>query len=147
MPAKRECLDYALNYIYRYQKSKKELIIQLRKKWYVESEIEKTIKYLEKKWYVNDEKFIKDYIDYHIIRNWKPIITIKNKLYEKWLDTYLTKKIIEENFEEINKWIEKKLKEEIEKMKKKDINPMDIIQKLTRKWYTMNQVRYVINHK
>lgn len=147
MPAKRECLDYALNYIYRYQKSKKELIIQLRKKWYVESEIEKTIKYLEKKWYVNDEKFIKDYIDYHIIRNWKPIIIIKNKLYEKWLDTYLTKKIIEENFEEINKWIEKRIKEEIEKMKKKDINPMDIIQKLTRKWYTLNQVKYVINNK
>lgn len=147
MPAKRECLDYALNYIYRYQKSKKELIIQLRKKWYVESEIEKTIKYLEEKWYVNDKKFIEDYIDYHIIRNWKPIIIIKNKLYEKWLDTYLTKKIIEENFEEINKWIEKRIKEEIEKMKKKDMNPMDIIQKLTRKWYTINQVKYVINNK
>jgi len=49
VPAKTDVIDYALRYIFRYPKTKKELIIQLRKKKYTESEIEKALRYLKKK--------------------------------------------------------------------------------------------------
>ena len=147
MPAKTDVIEYALRYIHRYQKTERELIIQLRKKKYTESEIKKAIAYLKDRWYVNDRKFTKEYIEYHLISRWKPIIYVKNKLYEKWIDFRLTKQIIEEKFDEINQWIQLQITKEIENYKNKWLNPLDIIQKITRKWYTMSQVKYVINNK
>jgi len=145
VPAKTDVIDYALRYIYRYPKTEKELIIQLRKKWYVENEIEKAISFLKKKKYLNDKNFTKDYVDYHLIRRWKPIIYVKSKLYEKWVDKEIIQQVIESKFDEINKWIEKKIKKEIQAYKDKWLDGIQIIQRLTRKWYTMNQVKYVIN--
>jgi SOS response regulatory protein OraA/RecX len=49
VPAKTDVIEYALKYIYRYQKTEKELIIQLRKKKYTETEIQKAIKYLKER--------------------------------------------------------------------------------------------------
>lgn len=147
MPAKTDVIEYALRYIYRYQKTERELIIQLRKKKYTETEIEKAILYLKERSYLNDKKFTKEYIEYHLVNRWKPIIYVKNKLYEKWIDFRLTKQIIEENFDNINKWIEKQINKEINNYKNKWLNPLDIIQKITRKWYTLSQVKYVINNR
>lgn len=146
MPAKTDVIDYALRYIYRYPKTEKEFIIQLRKKWYVESEIEKAISFLKKKKYLNDKNFTKDYIDYHLIRRWKPIIYVKSKLYEKGVDKDIIQQVIESKFDEINKWIEKKIKKEIQAYKDKWLDGIQIIQRLSRKWYTINQVKYVINN-
>jgi len=146
VPSKTEVIDYALRYIYKYQKTEKELVIQLRKKKYSENEIKKAIVYLKDRWYLDDRKFVIEYINYHLVRRWKPIIYVKNKLYEKWVDFRLTKQIIEEKFDEINKWIEKQIVKEIQNYKNKWINPLDIIQKITRKWYTLAQVKYVINN-
>ena len=146
MPAKTEVIDYALRYIYRYPKTEKELILQLRKKWYKESEIEKTIIFLKKKKYLNDKNFVKDYVDYHLVRRWKPIIYVKSKLYEKWVDSNIIKEVISDKFDEINKWIEKQIKKEIEAYKAKWLDGIDIIQRLNRKGYTINQVKYVINN-
>jgi len=146
VPAKTEVIDYALRYIYRYPKTEKELILQLRKKWYKESEIEKTIIFLKKKKYLNDKNFVKDYVDYHLVRRWKPIIYVKSKLYEKWVDSNIIKEVISDKFDEINKWIEKQIKKEIEAYKAKWLDGIDIIQRLNRKGYTINQVKYVINN-
>ena len=146
MPAKTEVIDYALRYIYRYPKTEKELIIQLRKKWYKESEIEKAISFLKKKKYLNDKNFVKDYVDYHLVRRWKPIIYVKSKLFEKWVDSNIVKEVISDKFDEINKWIEKQIKKEIEAYKAKWLDGIDIIQRLNRKGYTINQVKYVINN-
>jgi len=146
VPAKTEVIDYALRYIYRYPKTEKELIIQLRKKWYKESEIEKAISFLKKKKYLNDKNFVKDYVDYHLVRRWKPIIYVKSKLFEKWVDSNIVKEVISDKFDEINKWIEKQIKKEIEAYKAKWLDGIDIIQRLNRKGYTINQVKYVINN-
>ena len=146
MPAKTDVVDYALRYIYRYPKTEKELILQLRKKWYTESEIEKTILYLKKKKYLNDKNFVKDYVDYHLVRRWKPIIYVKNKLFEKWVDSNIVKEVISDKFDEINKWIEKQLKKEIETYKAKWLDGIDIIQRLNRKGYTLNQIKHIINN-
>jgi len=146
MPAKTDVIDYALRYIYRYPKTEKELIIQLRKKWYKESEIEKAISFLKRKKYLNDKNFVKDYVDYHLVRRWKPIIYVKSKLYEKGVDSKIVKEIIEKKFDEINKWIEKQIKKEIEAYKSKWLDGLEIIQRLNRKWYTLAQIKHVINN-
>ena len=145
MPAKTDVIDYALRYIFRYPKTEKELIIQLRKKWYTESEIERAIRYLKSKKYLNDKQFAKDYVDFHVVRRWKSIIWVKQKLYEKWVDKDIIKEIIEKKMDDINKWIEKKIRKEIQNYKQKGIDGLGIIEKLTRKWYTYKQIKKVVD--
>jgi len=145
MPAKTDVIDYALRYIFRYPKTKKELIIQLRKKWYTESEIEKAVRYLKSKKYLNDRQFTKDYIDFHVIRRWKPIIWVKQKLYEKWVDKDIVNDVLNKKIDEINKGIEKKIKKEIQLYKEKGLDWLEILEKLTRKWYTYKQIKKVVD--
>ena len=145
MPAKTDVIDYALRYIFRYPKTKKELIIQLRKKKYTESEIEKALRYLKKKWYLNDKQFAKDYVDFHCVRRGKPIIWAKQKLYEKWVEKEIINEVIEKKIDEINKWIGKKIKKEIQQYKEKWLDGLQILEKLTRKWYTYNQIIKVVD--
>lgn len=142
---KKPILDYALNYIFKYQKTEKELITQLRKKWYNEKDISKTLDYLKEKKYVNDLNYIKDYTDYHLARRWRPISYVKSRLIQKWLKSKDISEVISENIDEINNAIWDQLKKEIEKYKERQINPIDIIQKLNRKWYTLNQIRKVLD--
>jgi len=145
VPAKTDVIDYALRYIFRYPKTKKELIIQLRKKHYTETEIEKALKYLKRKGYLNDKQFAKDYIDYHCVRRGKPIIWVKNKLYEKGVDKDIIQEVIEKKIDDINKWIWKQIKKEIQQYKDKWLDGLQILEKLTRKGYTYNQIKKVID--
>jgi len=147
MPQKTHVIDYALRYIFRYPKTKKELIIQLRKKWYPEKAIQKALDYLKKKGYLNDKQFTKDYIDFHCIRRWKPIVWVKQKLFEKWVDKEIVEEIIKKKYEDIEKWIEKKIKKEIQAYKNKWLDWLEILEKLTRKWYTYKQIKNVVNNK
>jgi len=146
MPVKTDVRDYALKYIFRYPKTKKELTIQLRKKWYTESEIEKALWYLKRKGYLNDRQFTKDYVDYHWARRGKPIIWIKSKLFEKWVDKEIIQEIIDKKFEDISKWIWKRIEKEIAQYKDRWLDWLEILEKLTRKWYTYNQIKKVLNN-
>lgn len=141
---KKDVIDYALNYIFKYPKTEKELLIQLRKKGYSEYNIKKAIDYLKEKNYLNDKEFIKSYIDLHVIRKWKPISYVKSRLAKKWVNMYYVKEIIWEYIDDINEWIWKKIKKDIEKYKEKNLNQLDILQKLIRKWYTLNQIKKVL---
>jgi len=145
MPAKTDIIDYALRYIFRYPKTEKELVIQLRKKWYTESEIEKAIKYLKRKKYLNDRQFTKDYVDFHVVRRWKPIIWVKQKLYEKWVDKEIINDVLSKKIDDVNKWIGKKIKKEIQDYKQKWLDWLEILEKLTRKWYTYKQIKKVVD--
>lgn len=145
MPAKTDVIDYALRYIFRYPKTEKELVIQLRKKWYTESEIEKAIKYLKRKKYLNDRQFTKDYVDFHVVRRWKPIIWVKQKLYEKWVDKEIINDVLSKKIDDVNKWIGKKIKKEIQDYKQKWLDWLEILEKLTRKWYTYKQIKKVVD--
>jgi len=144
---KKNVIDYALNYIFKYPKTEKELVIQLRKKWYNEDYIHIAIEYLKERNYLNDKIFIKDYVFYHLIKKWKPIIYVKSQLKQKWLNMYDIKEIIWEYINDINEWIEKQIRREIDKYKTQWENQFDIIQKIIRKWYTLNQLKKVINNK
>jgi len=145
VPAKTDVIDYALRYIFRYPKTKKELTIQLRKKWYTESEIQKALSYLKRKGYLNDRQFTKDYIDFHVVRRWKPIIWVKQKLYEKWVDKDIIQDVIEKKIDDINKWIEKQIKKEIQIYKDKGLDGLEILEKLSRKGYTYKQIKKVVD--
>ena len=141
---KRDVIDYALNYIFKYPKTEQELLIQLRKKGYTDHHIKRAIDYLKEKNYLNDKEFIKSYIYSHLIRRWKPIIYVKSRLAQKWVNMNDVKEIISEQIDEINKWIWKQIRKDIEKYKAKGENQLDILQKITRKWYTLNQIKKVL---
>jgi len=139
-----KCLQFSLNYISRYPKTEKELTIHLFKKWFMSSEVDATIKKLKELWYINDENFVQSYINSEISNKWKPTIVIKQKLIQKWVDSNLIDKLIRTNTQDIQEWIYKKIKKEMQDYKRKWIDWFDIIQKIMRKWYKLEDIKTVI---
>ena len=138
------CLNFSLNYISRYPKTEKELTIHLFQKWFMSVEVNDTIKRLKELWYIDDEKFVQSYINSEISNKWKPTIVIKQKLIQKWVDSHLVDKLLNKNIEDIQWWTHKKITKEIQNYKKKWIDWFDIIQKLMRKWYKLDDIKSVI---
>jgi len=139
-----KCLQFSLNYISRYPKTEKELTIHLFKKWFMSWEVDATIKKLKELWYINDENFVQSYINSEISNKWKPTIVIKQKLIQKWVDSNLIDKLIRTNTQDIQEWIYKKIKKEMQDYKRKWIDWFDIIQKIMRKWYKLEDIKTVI---
>jgi regulatory protein len=135
------CYDYAIDYIYRFPKTKKELEIQLRKKWYNDEEIKYTFLWLEKKWYLDDVQFCRLYIWSELVKKWKPLYVVKGKLIKKWVD----KKIIDQCLKEVDSDIEESkistIKKLISKLKKSWIDWFDIIVKLNNRWYSIDDIK------
>jgi len=139
------CYDYAINYIYRFPKSEHELKAKLLQKWYFSDEVNNTLEKLKTKWYVDDKMFAESYIRSEIINKWKPVIRVMRKLYDKWINQDLVKSVLMEFGEEVNEWLNEKIKKEIESYKRKWVEGFDIIQKLLRKWYKLDDIKNVIN--
>jgi len=139
-----KCYYYALSYINRYPKTEKELKVKLMEKWFSEYKINEAIEFLKFKMYVDDENFVKLYVNSEIIRKWKPVFVIRKKLYQKGVDNDLVKVVFEELEEEMQEWIYNKIKKEIEKYKSKWVDGFDIIQKLMRKWYKIDEIKHVV---
>lgn len=140
----QKCVDYALNYIYRFPKSEKELRVQLLKKWFSEAEIDFTINYLKQQNFVNDENFARMYIESEVSKKWKPIIVVKQKLLQKGIDKNSIDKVLVSQNEDIQYWIWKKIDKEMEKLKQKWLSWFDIIQKLMGKGYRLDDIKKVI---
>jgi regulatory protein len=143
---KKTCFDYAMDYIYRFPKTEKELKIQLLKKWYFEIEIDKAIDQLRQKGFVDDKLFCEMYINSVVIKKWKPIYVIKNKLIWKWIKKEIVDEVISDLDSDISSWMEEKMKNEILKLKNKWNNGFDIIQKLVARWYSIHLVKKVIKN-
>jgi len=140
------CCQYALKYISRYPKTEKELRIKLQQKWYNSDEIRYTMDYLKSKNFVDDSLFAESYVRSELVNKWKPVIIIRNKLYQKWVDKSLINEIINEYEEDILVGIFQKIKKEIDNYKKKGVDWFDIIQKLMRKWYRLDDIKEVIKN-
>ena len=138
---KKDCLDYALDYIYNYPKTESELIIQLKKKWYLESEINKTICFLKNKNYINDNNFAQLYLNSEVGKKWKPLALVYSKLLHKWLSKDVIEKAIAIINSDIKEWTTAKIKKEIEKLKNKWESWFDIIQKLMRRGYKLEEIK------
>lgn len=142
-----QCFDYALKYIYRYPKTEKELKIQLLTKWYNTSDIDRTITELKKKNYVNDTMFAESYVRSEIVNKGKPSIRIVNKLYQKWVPQEIIREVLKKYENEMVDGVHDKIKREIAAYKKKDVDGFDIIQKLMRKGYKLEDIKRVIENK
>lgn len=137
-------MDYALRYIYRFPKTEKELVIKLYQKWYWTNEVKRVIDDFKEKWYVDDLKFTESYIRSESINKGKPLLLVMKKLEIKWVEKWLIKDVAREFEQEINDWTRTKIKKEIENYKRKWIDWFDIIQKIMRKWYKLDDIKYVI---
>ncbi len=139
-----DCCQYSIKYISRYQKTERELKVRLQQKWYNEDEIRYTMDYLKKKWFVDDRIFVESYIRSELVNKGKPIINITNKLFQKGVDKHLVNEILKEYEEDVSKWVHQKIRKEIDSYKKKWVDGFDIIQKLMRKWYRLDDIKDVI---
>ncbi len=142
---KKDVIDYALGYIYRYPKTEKELVVKLREKKYSEEEIKKAVDFLKRKWWIDDRKIAQLYIESELIKKGKPLIVVRNKLISKWIDKTIVDKLLEEYKNQIDSWISERIKKEIEKYKSKWLNGFEIIQKLIMKWYKISDIRKLLD--
>ncbi len=142
----KPCIDYALEYIYRYPKTEHELRIQLSKKWYFGNEIDTAIEMLAKKWYIDDRNFATMYIESELIHKGKPSIIIVKKLLEKWVDKAMLKELMDQYEQQADESIDVRIKTEIERYKKWGDEGVAIIQKLMRRWYTIKQIKSALTH-
>ncbi len=142
-----KCTQYAMNYINRFPKTKKELTAKLYEKGYNLVEVEKTIEYLESKDFVNDALFAESYINSEVIKKWKPFWVIKQKLWQKWIEKEILDNVFSENEEDINRWMIEGIKIHIKKYKQKGDEWFDIIQKVLKKWYKLDHVKQAIEER
>lgn len=142
-----DCCQYALKYISRYPKTEKELKIKLQQKGYNSEEINYTMEYLKWKKFADDRVFTESYIRSELVNKWKPIIVVRNKLFQKWVEKNLINEILKEYEEDIFAGIFQKIQKEIESYKKKWVDWFDIIQKLMRKGYKLDDISAVIKSK
>lgn len=142
-----QCFDYALKYIYRYPKTEKELKIQLYTKGYNTKDIDRTIDELKKKNYVNDEMFAESYIRSEVVNKGKPSIRIIQKLQQKWVPQDIVKGVLKKYEHEMGEGTLQKIKKEIQAYKRKEVDGFDIIQKLLRKGYRLDDIKKVIENK
>lgn len=137
----KHCLDYALNYLYRYPKTERELRIQLSKKWYFGNEIDDAIHSLKEKWYIDDHNFATMYIESELIHKGKPIYSITKKLLEKGVDKLLIKELMSKYEIQANESIGARIRKELERLKQLWNEGVESIQKLMRRWYTLKQIK------
>jgi SOS response regulatory protein OraA/RecX len=100
--------------------------------------------YLKKKRFADDRIFVESYVRSELVNKWKPVIAVRTKLIQKWADKKLIDEVISEYQNDINWWIKEKIQKEIENYKKKWVEWFDIIQKLMRKWYQLDEIKKVI---
>lgn len=140
------CYDYAINYLYRFPKTEQELRIKLYQKWYSTNDVAFAMENLKKQWFLDDQKFAESYVRSELVNKGKPAIVIIKKLQEKWIVHDLVKSVMTQYQEEINEWIHGRIRKEIDAYKKKWVEWFDIIQKLMRKWYKLNDIKDVIKN-
>jgi len=142
-----QCLDYALKYIYRFPKTEKELRIQLYTKGFSTSEVDAVMEEFKTKNYINDQKFAESYLRSEVINKGKPAIRIIQKLRQKGVPEQIIKEATKEYDTDMQEGIEQKIKKDIAAYKKRWVDGFDIIQKLMRKGYKLQDIKNVIENK
>lgn len=137
----KSCLDYAMDYIYRFPKTEKELRIQLIKKWYYADEADATLEELKSRGYVDDTMFAKLYIQSELINKGKPSLLVTQKLLFKGIPKDIIKKVIAENEEDVLQGTQERIRKEIDKLKKQELEWVEIIQKLLKKGYKLDEIK------
>lgn len=137
-------IDYAIWYLSRYPKSEEEIRIILFTKWYNSDEVTHCMDVLKKNDFVNDEKYVDSYLYSEVIKKWRPLFIIKQKLAQRGINKWLIMKKISEQQEELTDWMRKAIRKELDIYKNKWIDGFDSIQKLMRRWYQLADIKAVI---
>ena len=143
----KSATEYAITYLSRYPKTEQEMRILLYTKWYNTDEIEHTMSILKENNFINDEKFAESYLYSEVIKRGKPVFLSRKKLEQRGIDPTIIEKFIEGNEDDIREWIEKAIEKEIEAYKKKGVEGFDIIQKILRKGYRLQDIKTVIRRR
>ena len=143
----KSCYEYAIWVIGKYPKTEKELRIKMYQQWYDTETVNRTLEKLKKDNFVNDELFAESYINSEVIRKWRPLIVITQKLEMRGIDKAIISKVVHDAWDDIEDWILQGIDKEIKQYKKKWVDWFDIIQKLMRKWYRLWDIKRVIKWK
>ena len=139
----KTCYEYAINLISKYPKTEKELQIKLYQKGYDSEMVQKTLERLKSDNFVNDELFAESYLNSEVMKKWKPLFIIVQKLIQKGIDKSLLKEITSKYDEDIQKWIYWWIKKEISKYKKRG-RGVWYYSKLIRKGYKLDDIKSVL---
>ncbi len=143
----KSCYEYAIWVIGKYPKTEKELRIKMYQQGYDSETVMRTLEKLKKDNFVNDELFAESYINSEVIRKWRPLIVISQKLEVRGIEKDIISKVIHEAWKEIESWILQWIEREINQYKKKGVDWFDIIQKLMRKGYRLWDIKKVIKSR
>ena len=96
---------------------------------------------LEKSGYLDDTVYARSYFNSEVVRKWKPLLLIKQKLIHKWVDKSLLLEIIDELEEEMQEWQSWKIAKEIERLRWKGKSDPEIVQSLMRKGFGYDTIK------
>ncbi|MBQ7074277.1 RecX family transcriptional regulator [bacterium] len=97
--------------------------------------------------FINDEKFTESFFYSEVEKKGKPLFVIKKKLQQRGIPDELLDRYVEENEESLQIGIEKGIEREIDAYKKKGVEGFDIIQKILRKGYRLQDIKTVIRRR
>ena len=140
----KSCYEYAIGVIWKYPKTEKELRIKMYQQGYDSETVSRTLHKLKEDNFVNDELFAESYINSEVIKKWKPLLVISQKLELRGIDKSIINKLSHELSEDIQDWVLRWIEKEINQYKKKWVDGFDIIQKLMRKGYRLWDIKKVI---
>ena len=143
----KSATEYAMTYLSRYPKTEQEMKVLLYTKWYNTDEIEYAMQVLKENNFINDEKFTESFFYSEVEKKGKPLFLIKKKLQQRGIPDDLLDRYVEENEESLQIGIEKGIEREIDTYKKKGIDGFDIIQKILRKGYRLQDIKTVIRRR
>lgn len=145
--AQLTCTDYSLKYLYRIPKTEQDLKIKLMQQGFTEEQIGDTMIYLKSKKYIDDRQYAQLYVGSELVKKGKPVYVIRQKLYQKGVDKHLIQEVLTQYEQDIGEGIEQRIKSEIAKYKKRGFEWFDIIQKLLRKGYKVDQIKKVVKNQ
>jgi regulatory protein len=140
-------MDYALSYLSRYPKTEQEMRILLYRKGYDGEQISSTMKSLKNNNFINDQNYAESYLYSEVVKKGKPVFLIKQKLQQRGIDKQLIGDLIDEMKDDIAEGITKGIEKDIEVYKKKGVEGFDIIQKLMRKGYRLQDIKGVLKER
>jgi len=145
MGGKKNIIEYAIHYLSRYPKTESEMRLQLLKKWYLETEIDKAIRWLKKEKYIDDHLWAKMYLSSEVVKKWKPLWVVMKKLYSKGISRETVNELIKEMETELLAWQKQKLVREIDKLKQKWLDGFEIVRKLMSRGYSYDILKKAID--
>ena len=140
----KSCYEYAMDVLSKYPKTEKELRIKMYQHGYDSQMVMKTLEKLKVENFLNDKMFAESYLNSEVMRKGKPLFLVQQKLTMKGIDPKIIADLSNQFAEDIQEGIENRIQKEINQYKKKGVDGFEIIQKLMRKGYRLEDIKKVV---